>query len=210
MLRIRKREDYILLLLIVAIILATLLLFFKNNDFNTEDAIQIERSSAKEEVLSQVERIEGKVNYQKEESKRADILIVQLGGAVQNPGVYKCQVGERIYQLLKKAGGVSAEANLDSVNLVDEVKDGQKVIIPANKAIEETSHLLSPQATNKVNINTASKERLEQLKGVGPSTAEKIIEYRKQQGGFSSVEELTNVPGIGPKTLEKLKSQIAY
>jgi len=209
-LKIRKKEDYILLLLIVAIILATLLLFFKNNNFNTEDAIEIKKSSVREEVLSQAGRVEDKVNYQKEESQRADTFIVQLGGAVKNPGVYKCQRGERIYQLLEKAGGVSANANLDSINLVDKVKDGQKVIIPSNKAIEETSSLLLSQHINKVNINTASKEELEQLKGVGPSTAEKIIEYRKSQGKFSSLEELTNVSGIGPKTLEKLKSQIAY
>ncbi|OCL25237.1 hypothetical protein U472_12815 [Orenia metallireducens] len=210
MLRICKKEDYILLVLIIAIILATLLLFFKTRSFNTEDTIQIKRSSAREEILSKEERVETKRSYHKEEPRKTNALIVQLGGAVKNPGVYKCQVGERIYQLVEKAGGVSAEANLDSINLVDEVKDGEKIIIPFNNATKVAASLPAPKATNKVNINTANKEGLQQLKGVGPSTAEKIIKYRQNQGGFSSIEELTNVPGIGPKTLEKLKSQIAY
>lgn len=136
--------------------------------------------------------------------------VVQVAGEVHRPGVYRLRAGKRVDDAVQRAGGATARADLAAVNLAAKVEDGRQVIVPARGAAGSTA---SPGAGTgaggggaaTLNLNTATLEQLDQLDGVGPATAQKIVAYRQQHGGFRSVSELDQVPGIGPKRLAALK-----
>ena len=165
-------------------------------------------SGEKVEIKEAVQEEES--NEVKEEEKKEEEILVHLGGAVENPGVYRCQQGVRLYEVLDKAGGPTSEAELNSVNLVSSVRDGEQIIIP--KSQESNSNFASDSSSNqgKIDLNTASKEQLEELSGVGPALAGRIIDYREQNNFFKGKSELKEVSGIGSKTFEKIEGQITY
>ena len=140
-------------------------------------------------------------------------LYVDIGGEVQNPAVVKLQEGSRVEDAIEAAGGLTEDADLTSINRAAFLQDGEKIYIPP---IAEGSDFTPNDTTasqgydfdGKININTADAQQLQELTGVGPATAEKIIQYREQNGRFLSVEDIKNVSGIGDKTYEKLKDQI--
>ena len=152
-------------------------------------------------------------------------LVIHIDGEVLEPGIVKVPIGSRIVDVIKAAGGLSDTANLSSVNLAYLVSDGQKIYIP-NLDEEEKSQAyitsgngtevisnnesLSSFSSNSstVNINTANQTLLETLPGIGPSTALKIVEYRKQHGKFSSIDEIRNVSGIGDAKFNTIKDKI--
>jgi len=119
---------------------------------------------------------------------------------------------------IKAAGGLKQEADMTSINRAEFLEDGQKVFIPSfpldedgniiENAAGDTADAGSAAVSGKVNINTADSTALQTLSGVGPATAQKIIDYRESNGRFSSVEDIKNVSGIGEKTYEKLKDSI--
>ena len=149
-------------------------------------------------------------------------LTVHIAGAVKTPGVYQLQVGARINDGVVAAGGATAQADLDSVNLAMLLSEGEQIYIPKRNdkphiivqpRFTSSSNLNSSNsATNNelqisININTATAIELEQLAGVGPSTAKAIIEFRQKNGGFKTVEDLLNVRGIGPAKLSEILPQ---
>ena len=149
-------------------------------------------------------------------------LTVHIAGAVKTPGVYQLHVGARINDGVVAAGGATAQADLDSVNLAMLLSEGEQIYIPkrndkphiiAQPRFTSSSNLNSSNsATNNelqisININTATAIELEQLAGVGPSTAKAIIEFRQKNGGFKTVEDLLNVRGIGPAKLSEILPQ---
>ena len=149
-------------------------------------------------------------------------LTVHIAGAVKTPGVYQLHVGARINDGVVAAGGATVQADLDSVNLAMLLSEGEQIYIPKRN---EKPHIIvqprftsssnlnsSNSATNNelqisININTATAIELEQLAGVGPSTAKAIIEFRQKNGGFKTVEDLLNVRGIGPAKLSEILPQ---
>lgn len=146
----------------------------------------------------------------------ASQVVVHVSGAVKRPGVYQLKRGDRVVDALQAAGGPSADAAADAVNLALKVEDGQRVYIPSKKDIQ--AGLTSPQPwlpggagggqygqPATVNINIAGKEQLEALPGIGPGLAAAIIDYRQRSGGFRKIEDLMKVGGIGPKTFARLK-----
>lgn len=138
-------------------------------------------------------------------------IYVDIGGCVYNPGVYKIKVGTRLFQVIEMAGGLTTEADIDSINQAEEVYDGQKIMIYSQieNDITDTSGISQHQSSNgKININNATELELQAIPGVGPSTAKKIIEYRELNGRYKNIEDLMNVSGIGEKTFEKLKEYI--
>lgn len=149
-------------------------------------------------------------------------IVVDIAGAVLNPGVHKLKPGARLIDLVDLAGGLTAKADKDWIdrnfNLARKLTDGEKIYVPekgkevlGEKAENGSSSLKSESAsrqTNLVNINTASVSELETLPGIGPSFAQKIIDYRTLHNGFKSIEELKAVSGIGEKTFEKIKEKI--
>lgn len=149
-------------------------------------------------------------------------LTVHIAGAVKTPGVYQLHIGARINDGVVAAGGATAQADLDSVNLAMLLSEGEQIYIPKRN---DKPHIIvqprftssnnlnsSNSATNNelqisININTATAIELEQLAGVGPSTAKAIIEFRQKNGGFKTVEDLLNVRGIGPAKLSEILPQ---
>ena len=161
------------------------------------------------------------VNY--EEKIEDTSIIVHVTGAIKKDGIIKAKQGDRIADVIEKAGGITEEADLSKVNLAYRVSDGQKIYIPSINEKDfqtETEEYITNEAgkniiveekeTNKekVNINTATQTELETLSGIGPSTALKIINYRNENGKFKTKEDIKNVPGIGEQKYESIKENI--
>ena len=137
--------------------------------------------------------------------------VVHVVGAVRRPGLYRLPEGSRTADAIDRAGGATRKADLALVNLAAPVADGQQIVVPRRAAAAG----LSPggggsaAATGPVHLNTATLEELDALPGVGPVTAQKILDYREQHGAFSSVDELDAIAGIGPARLESLREVVA-
>ena len=148
----------------------------------------------------------------------AAVVVAYVCGAVRRPGVYAFTQGARITDLIEKAGGATGAAELETVNLAALLTDGQQVVVPERGAPGVAVAASDPAATSAgsgavaagapVNLNTATMAELDTLPGVGPSTAQKILDYRTAQGGFKSVEDLNNVSGIGDVTFAELKDLV--
>jgi competence protein ComEA len=151
------------------------------------------------------------------EAAGSGVAVVQVVGAVRRPGVYRLRSGRRVDDAVHQAGGATRRADLAGVNLAAKVSDGQQIIVPAAGAsgAPATGPAGSAGGTGagtapgqSLNLNTATTEQLDQLDGVGPATAQKIVAYRQAHGGFRSVSELDQVPGIGEKKLAALKDRV--
>jgi competence protein ComEA len=135
--------------------------------------------------------------------------IVHVVGAVRRPGVYRLPSWARIAAALRRAGGATSRADLQGVNLAAKVADGQQVIVPARAAGGAgAAPAGTAPAGQPVSLNNATVEQLDELDGIGPATAQKILDYRTEHGGFGSVEDLKQVSGIGPKRFEALKEKV--
>ena len=132
-------------------------------------------------------------------------LTVHVVGAVRAPGLYELAEGSRIDDAIQKAGGPRPKAALDLVNLAAPVADGQQVVVPARDGSASESAGSPPATGAKVHLNSATLEDLDALPGIGPVTAQEILDYRAEHGAFRSVDELDAVPGIGPARLADLK-----
>ena len=155
---------------------------------------------------------------QEEEIIDEDKIVVHITGEVENEGIIELEKGARISDAIEKAGGTTEEANIADVNLAYSLKDGQKIKIP--NINEEDEQIIKEEAgediiiegdnkkAEKININTANQTELETLSGIGPSTALKIINYKKEHGKFNNIEEIKNVPGIGESKFENIKEYI--
>ena len=168
----------------------------------------------KEEAVEESEAVVTTVLVEKtEESTTLEaVIFVDIKGEVKKPGVYQMKVGDRVKDALDAAGGLTAEADSQKVNLAQRVEDQMVIVVP--KVGEEaeaipagvTSKEVSKEG--KVNINTATVEELKTLKGVGEKKAEAIIEYRKKNGSFKTKEDLMKVRGIGKKLFESFEERI--
>ena len=156
-----------------------------------------------------------------EEEAKPKEIVVHVAGAVKTEGIIFLQEGDRISNAIEKAGGTTEEADMTQVNLATAVEDGMKIYIPKKgenmKTQEETTQTTkektqtankTTQTTGKVNINKATQEELEELPGIGPSTATKIIEYREENGKFSNTEDIKKVSGIGDAKYNTIKDLI--
>lgn len=136
------------------------------------------------------------------------VLYVHVCGQVKEPGVYELAEGARIYDAVKLAGGLTEEAMEEAVNLAETVADGQQVRIPDREEAERVFLEEQMQEEGLINLNTATKEQLMTLTGIGESRAEDIISYREEYGGFQSIEEIMKVPGIKEAAFAKIKKDI--
>ena len=135
-------------------------------------------------------------------------LRVHLSGAVQNPGVYAADEGDRLAQVIEAAGGAAEGADLAAVNLAVRVKDEDHWHIPRLGEAPQAASSPGIGLTGKVNVNTADLQLLIGLPGIGEVRAQAIISYRDANGPFSSVEDLLAVPGIGPVTLDGIRDLV--
>lgn len=155
-------------------------------------------------------------------------VIVHVAGAVRRPGVYRLNAGSRVDDAVARAGGATAGADLSAVNLAAKAEDGRQVLVPRRTALptEAASGAQGTPAAGgsvaaggslgaagtapaaPVNLGTATLEQLDALDGIGPATAQAILDHRDERGGFGSVEELAQISGIGPKRMATLREQV--
>lgn len=146
------------------------------------------------------------------------LLVVDVAGAVANPGVYQLSSPARVIDAVTTAGGPIGDADLDGLNLAAPLADGQRVYVPHAGEVDPASvpsgGLSAPAESGgdvprgPVNVNTATAAELESLPGVGPATAAAIVDERTRNGPFASVDDLERVPGIGPAKLAALRDQV--
>ena len=202
-----KEHKIISILSVTIIIIFILLIPFMFKDNNTVKAQEIVENKQEECICD-------------EEDKE---LIIDIKGAVKKPGVYKLKVGSIINDAIALAGGLNKNATTDDINLSKAIYNEMVIYISTKTELKEkqaSSNVVSTQSniikdeantcipSNKINLNTASIDEFITLSGVGEAKAQKIIDYRNQNGKFKSIEELKNVSGFGEAAYEKLKDYI--
>jgi len=136
-------------------------------------------------------------------------LVVHVAGAVRQPGLYELAEGSRVSDAVARAGGATAKADTAAVNLAAPLADGIQVLIPSRVAGAAGAAAGSDGAPGRrVSLSSATFADLDALPGIGPVTAQKILDYRAQHGGFSSVDDLDAISGIGPARIEQLRDLV--
>ncbi|MBT2656739.1 helix-hairpin-helix domain-containing protein [Bacillus sp. ISL-18] len=145
-------------------------------------------------------------------------IMVDVKGQVTHPGVYQANTGERVIDVIGRAGGLTNQADQTQVNFAAHVEDEMVIYIPGKGEEESTLPTATGsggsglsgtgQKQGKININKADEQELQNLPGIGPAKAAAIIDYRNTSGPFKTIDDLKNITGIGDKTFEKLKDLI--
>jgi competence protein ComEA len=133
---------------------------------------------------------------------------VHVAGRVRRPGLYRVPASARVALAIERAGGPADGADLSAVNLAARVEDGQQIVLPRAGAARAAGGGQLGAAGAKLSLAQASQEQLEELDGIGPTLAKRILEYRDENGGFRSVDELKEVEGIGEKRFESLREAV--
>lgn len=194
-----KKKKTLIFTVIIAVITITAVYrnYFSEEKYSIDESTQI-------------------IEETQETDKESDIneVVVYISGAVKNPGVLTMTSEDRLADAIEMVGGTVDGADMNAVNLAEKLADGKHYIIPkigenvAPSGNNQVSVSNSKGSDGKININTATAEELDKLPGVGESTAQKIISYREESGGFKSIEELKNVNGIGDKKFEDMKDSV--
>jgi competence protein ComEA len=140
-----------------------------------------------------------------EKAVAAERLTIHIAGAVRRPGLYRLMEGKRVADAVARAGGATAKADTAAINLAAPLADGMQVLVPSRIAGAAGSAAAGAATPGRVSLSSATVEQLDALPGVGPVTAQKIVDYRAAHGGFRSVDDLDAIPGIGPARLEQLR-----
>ena len=211
-----NKKKIIISISIIAILIIVITIYI----INTNEKEEVDLNSillANDEKKENIE-ITNKIN--EEENK----IAVHIIGEVKKEGIIYLAKGSRVADAIKAAGGETKEADLTQINLAYVLQDGEKIYVP-NKKEKITEYITKENGNNlitegnntsnnlkgendKVNINTANLNELDSLPGIGPSTAQKIIDYREENGNFKKIEELQNVKGIGDAKFEEIKDKI--
>lgn len=141
-------------------------------------------------------------------SGQASDLVVDVAGAVARPGVYRLPAGSRVEDAIRRAGGADARAELEAVNRAARLTDGQQVVVPEGGPAGVALTAGSGEEEGPISLGTATVEQLETIEGIGPVTAEDIVEFRDRHGGLASIDQLDQVSGIGPATMESLRARL--
>ena len=186
----------------------------QETDLKTVSVREEEPESTPEDSREDTKEDVGKVKEEDTAKKKDDAvpdtedrpekLYVHVCGNVNQPGVYELQQDSRVFEAIEAAGGMTTTAAFSYLNQAELLKDGQQIYVPSQEAVEN----VSGQYDGKVNLNTASKEELLTLNGIGDVRAQAILKYREEHGEFRSIEELMEVEGIKKGTFQKLKDQI--
>ena len=199
-------KKWIMIICISVLTVCCFYYYFMKEPVNSEFINVAEMDNEVEKTIS-VNEEETAVN-----SEESSLIVIDVKGAVQKPGVYEIAIDARVFEAIQEAGGLSENADELSVNLASPLQDGMVVYIPSIGETKENPFINQNSVEDpdhqKVNINLATSEELQTLTGIGPSKAEAIIAYREEQGPFTKIEDLLEVTGIGEKSLEKLREEI--
>jgi len=214
---VRLKKIILILIGISIVLIATIFILYKNYQNKNEEVIDIFKD---DEELPKVEQD----NKKEEKITNVNTVIVDIKGMVTSPGVYEVESSSRVNDVINIAGGLLEGADTSLINLAKIVEDEMIIIIYSKEEIlekykEEVCICDCPEITNDacisinanneinkiVNINTATKEELMTIPGIGESKAESILNYREENGNFSSIEEIKNVSGIGDSLFEEIK-----
>jgi competence protein ComEA len=138
-------------------------------------------------------------------------VVVDVTGAVSEPGVYRLPAGSRVNDAVQRAGGATSQAQVEGINLAARLSDGQQVVMPTRVngpggvAVGSST---AGTSESPISLGTATIEQLDTIEGIGPVTAQNIIEFRHQHGGLSSIDQLDQIDGIGPATMEALRARL--
>lgn len=217
MINLTKKQLLIILGAGIAVICIIGYYIYSSNSNDSYEQLELISEEKEEEINKNVEN----------NSEEKEEIVVHIAGEVKKPGIVRIKDGSRIADIIEQAGGLTDQANLTNINLAYIVEDGQKITIPS-KQEQEVKEYISNQSgegvirenpeintiqsatikNTKVNINKATKEELQSLSGIGESTAQKIIDYRKENGEFKQIEDLKNVSGIGDAKYNAIKDNI--
>ena len=215
-LNLSKKQKIIISIVIIILFTLVLIYVYQNLYVDDSEIILSNNINNVTENTNEIETIE--------EKNDEEIVVVHIIGEVNNPGVVTLPEGSRIIDAINMAGGKTEEADLSKINLAYIVEDGTQIYIPRiNENLNQVnlisdgagigviindSNVEENKVDAKVNINTANKEKLETLPGIGETTAQKIIDYRESNGKFKTIEDIKNVSGIGEAKYESLKDKI--
>ena len=142
-------------------------------------------------------------------------MVVDVAGAVGKPGVYRLPAGSRVNDAIQRAGGATARAEAQSINLAARLSDGQQVVVPsrvvkgpAGAAPASSAAGAAAESTGPISLGSATVAELDTIEGIGPVTAQDIVDFRDQHGGISSVDQLDQISRIGPATMEALRARL--
>ena len=143
------------------------------------------------------------------ETTVSDTVVVYVCGAVKNEGMYELKAGARVGDAIEAAGGMSKDADTEAINLAELVEDGSKIaVVRQGENVDGKMEVSGEEEDGKVNLNTATKEELMGLPGIGEARADAIIAYRENQGGFKAVEDIMNISGIKDAMFSRIKEYI--
>ena len=200
---IENKKNKIKIVAVPVLVIAAVLFFWLTSG---SDEIKIDEGNS-----SAIE--EDGVSQQEVNSTQSH-LYVDIGGEVMKPGVYEVSDGTRLFEVIDKAGGLTEDADIDGINRAETVQDGQKIMIgrhgenPDENRDSYSANNVTDSGEGKVNINTADAAALQTIPGIGPSKADRIIEYRESEGKFNEIDDIKNISGIGNKTFESIKEYI--
>ena len=234
----KKKNIIITIIIIISIIIGGIILYVteQNNYIDISNLEEMEENlftQNEENIFQNNQNVEDVENNTENANKTGDntensetVIAIHITGEVKKPGLLYLKAGSRIADAIKEAGGATKNADLDRVNLAYVLSDGQKIYIPnKNEKEEKIAYIISNSGENilveegnsndnkkgvkeKVNINTAEQTELETLPGIGPSLAQRIIEYRETNGDFKKIEDLQNVKGIGNSKYSNIKDNV--
>lgn len=224
----KKNKIIITIILIIAILILFAIYLFTNKEnyveYNLDEAVSnVDNLLDENIVLNKENQTETKeANVTKE--KDLDEIVIHITGAVKKEGIVYLKEGDRVIDAIEKAGGENKNADLSQVNLAYVLSDGQKVYIPTKNEkiqdfiVEAGTGSSTIQANNekntttekssKVNINTANEKELDSLPGIGPAIAQRIVDYRTENGNFNNIEDIKDVRGIGDSKYQEIKDNI--
>ena len=195
----RQNVKSIILAFVCSLVLIIGGLFYFNQN-KTEDYSGVSFSNTSNETNNK---------YEKAENRHDEKIFVDVKGAVKHPGVFETTKDKRVKDLIEEAGGLLDDADTSTLNLSQKVKDQMIIyVLKHGEKPKQISDSSSSSNTDVININTANKEQLMKISGVGKTKAEAIISYREKNGDFKKKEDITKVRGIGKATFEKIKDKI--
>ncbi len=207
-----SKQKKTLLIIIIVVVIGIIIYIFNNN--------KIDNSELNEDILVASNSTNNTIENVTDEK---DMIIIHITGAVKTPGIVKLEEGSRIEDAINKAGGLTEDADISKVNLAYILEDGIKIKIPRSTDLGESQdeNVLSSDSgegiveenkessqNSSLNINKATEQDLQNLPGIGPSLASKIISYRNENGKFLTAEDIKNVNGIGDSKYENIKDYI--